>query len=80
MQTVICKVQQCGYCSVNGFCLNRLTVINEQGLCKYLTYPGWEKPVEDWMKNTYVRPEDAAVGIEQNDTQLEEEGDGQPRD
>ena len=46
MQTIICKVKNCGYCSVSGFCLNRLTVINEQGVCKYLTQPGWENPVK----------------------------------
>ena len=28
MQNVICAVRNCGYCSVNGFCLNRLVVIN----------------------------------------------------
>ena len=45
MQTVYCLVRNCGYCGSNGFCLNRLTVINEQGVCKYLTKPGWENKV-----------------------------------
>ncbi len=52
MQTVICKVRNCGFCSQNGFCLNRLTVINEQGVCKYLTKPGWDNKVDEkWFNN-----------------------------
>lgn len=50
---VRCMIQNCGYCSDSGFCLNRVLVINEQGICKYLTIPGWEQPVEDRFKNNY---------------------------
>ena len=46
MQTVYCKVKKCGFNGKNGFCLNRLTVINEQGVCKYLTKPDWDKKVD----------------------------------
>lgn len=42
---VRCTIQRCGYCSENGFCLNRIVVINERGMCDYLTIPGWEEPV-----------------------------------
>ena len=57
LQTIRCKFQGCGYCSKSGFCLNRLTVINDQGVCEYLTKPGWDQQIkEDWMKNTYVPP------------------------
>ena len=62
MQTVYCLVRNCGYCGNNGFCLNRLTVINEQGVCKYLTKPGWENKVDEkWFNNR-----DAATLIESN--------------
>ena len=76
MQTVYCLVRNCGYCGSNGFCLNRLTVINEQdgfclnrltvineqGVCKYLTKPGWENKVDEkWFNNR-----DAATLIESN--------------
>lgn len=64
MQTVICKVRNCGFCSQNGFCLNRLTVINDQGVCKYLTKPGWDQPVQNWLKNTYTPPEEPAAAVE----------------
>lgn len=43
LQTIRCKFQGCGYCSKSGFCLNRLTVINDQGVCEYLTKPGWDQ-------------------------------------
>ena len=41
MQYIICKIKDCGFCSQNGFCLNRLLVINEQGVCDWVTKPGW---------------------------------------
>ena len=50
---IICKIQNCGFHSENGFCLNRLVAINEQGICDYLTKPGWDQPVEDMFKNNY---------------------------
>ena len=53
---VRCKFQGCGYCSNSGFCLNRLIVINEQGVCSYLTKPGWDRAIEDEFKNNYVAP------------------------
>ena len=60
MQTVYCLVRNCGYCGSNGFCLNRLTVINEQGVCKYLTKAAWENKVDEkWFNNR-----DAATLIE----------------
>ena len=58
MQTVYCMVRNCGYCGSNGFCLNRLTVINEQGMCKYLTKPGWEERIEEKWFNNYTPPEE----------------------
>lgn len=57
MQTVICDFKGCGFCSTNGFCLNRLIKINEQGVCKYLLKPGWDRPVEEWEKSTYRKEE-----------------------
>ena len=54
MQTIICKVKNCAFCSEHGFCLNRLTVINENGVCNWLTKPGWDQKVnEPWRFNTY---------------------------
>lgn len=52
---VVCKVQNCGYNSHNGFCLNRLLVVNEQGVCNRLTKPGWDQEVEDRFKNNYMQ-------------------------
>ena len=51
MQNVICQVKNCGYCSRSGFCLNRLVVINKQGVCNWLTKPGWERPIEEKYKS-----------------------------
>ena len=47
-------VKNCGYCSNNGFCLNRLTVINQQGVCKYLTKPGWDQKIDPKWFNTNI--------------------------
>lgn len=43
MQNVICAVRDCGFCSINGFCLNKLVVINCNGVCKWLSKPGWDQ-------------------------------------
>ena len=69
MQNVICKVRNCGYCSASGFCLNRLVVINEQGVCQHLTKSDWQQPIEEKYKSNYKPPEEelllsAAVGDE----------------
>lgn len=61
---VVCKIQNCGYCSDSGFCLNRLVVINEQGVCKRLTKPGWEQKVEEKFKNNYRAREPVHEQIE----------------
>lgn len=54
MQVVYCKVKNCGYCGKSGFCLNRLTAINEQGVCEYLTKPGWDQPIDKkWFNTNY---------------------------
>lgn len=58
VQQIVCYVDKCGYHGKNGFCLNKLTVINDQGVCKYLTRSGWDQKVEDWMKNTYREPKE----------------------
>lgn len=52
---VRCAIRNCGYCSENNFCLNRVVAINEQGVCNYLTKPGWNEPVEDRFKDNYTR-------------------------
>ena len=57
MQNVYCLVRNCGYCGKNGFCLNRLTVINDQGVCKYLTKPGWDQPIDEKWYNIYTPSE-----------------------
>lgn len=54
---VRCAFQKCGYCSDNGFCLNRLVVISDQGVCTYLTKPGWDQQIEERFKNTYFPPD-----------------------
>lgn len=59
-----CEIQNCGYRGDNGFCLNRVVVINEQGVCKYLTKPGWDLPVEDRFKSNYKAREPVYEKIE----------------
>ena len=46
MQNIICAIEKCGYRSRNGFCLNRIVSINVNGVCAYLTKPGWDLPVD----------------------------------
>ena len=53
MQSIICTIRDCGYCSANGFCLNRLVKINEQGICSYLQKPGWNQQVDKKFKSNY---------------------------
>lgn len=65
-----CKLQNCGYCSNSGFCLNRLVVINEQGVCEYLTKPGWDQQIEDRFKSNYQSPR---APVEEDLTDPEEE-------
>lgn len=60
-QNIICKVQQCSFHSSSNFCLNKLTVINPNGVCSRLTKPGWDTPVEEWMKNTFREEEKITV-------------------
>lgn len=68
-QEVICKISQCPYRSSSGFCLNRLVVINEQGVCQHLTKSSWQEPIEEKYKSNYKPIEkelflSAAVGDE----------------
>lgn len=58
MQIVVCKIQKCGFRSVNGFCMKRVIAINEQGVCKYLTKQGWDREVEPFERCTWVPPEE----------------------
>ena len=60
-QNIICKVQQCSFYSSSGFCLNKLTIINSNGVCNYLTKPDWNIPIEDWMKNNFREDEKITV-------------------
>ena len=53
MQNVFCSIRNCGFNSSSGFCLNRLVVINEQGVCKYLTKEGWEQEVKKQFKSNF---------------------------
>ena len=53
MQTVICAIKNCGYCSSSGFCLNRLVSINAQGGCSYLQKQGWNQQVDKKYKSNY---------------------------
>ena len=53
MQNVFCSIRNCGFNSSSGFCLNRLVVINEQGVCKYLTKEGWEQEVNKQFKSNF---------------------------
>ena len=70
-QQIVCKISQCPFCSQSGFCLNRLVVINEQGVCKHLTRPDWQDAIAEEFKSNYRPPvkeiedkENAGVGDE----------------
>ena len=52
MQTVVCKVQQCGFRGKNGFCLNKLTAINQRGMCDWIGQINWDQPVPEEEKNS----------------------------
>ncbi len=53
MQTIVCEVKECGFRSKNGFCLNRLLVINSRAGCNYVAInPEWFKPVPEEQKIT----------------------------
>ena len=54
MQVVICKIEACPYRSKNGFCLNRVIQINEQGICNHLTKARWQEKIPDEYKSNYV--------------------------
>lgn len=58
MQIVTCKIEKCGFRSVNGFCLKRTLTIDQNGSCKYLTKPGWDRVIEDFEKNIWFPPEE----------------------
>lgn len=53
MQSVVCKIEPCPYRSKNGFCLNRVVAINEQGVCSHLTKARWQEPIPDEYKSNY---------------------------
>ena len=53
MQNVICRFEKCGSRSKNGFCLNRMVVITEQGQCERLLKEGWDKPIEKQFSSNY---------------------------
>lgn len=53
MQSVVCKIEACPYRSKNGFCLNRVVAINEQGICSHLTKARWQEPIPDEYKSNY---------------------------
>lgn len=53
MQEVVCQVLQCGCRSKNGFCLNRIVSIAQNGGCTWIGKPGWQKPIENEFKSTY---------------------------
>ena len=81
MQNVICKVRNCGYCSASGFCLNRLVVINEQGVCNWLTKPGWNQQVSEMYKSNAGARSNPAVTEHEDNQGLDKSGkDRPPRD
>ena len=51
MQIVVCKVKNCGFHGEHDTCLNRLVVINNQGVCNYVTRPGWDRAIEEKYKD-----------------------------
>lgn len=61
MQYVICRISQCPYCSQSGFCLNRVVMINEQGICSHLTKGNWQQPIPNEFKTNYENKSRAAV-------------------
>lgn len=57
MQMILCKINQCPFHSSNGFCLNRMVVIDENGGCKYITSPKRKRTIEPWEKSTWIDKE-----------------------
>ena len=78
IQTVICKIPQCPFRSESGYCLNRLTIVNENGVCQHLTRPDWQNAIDKKYMNNYRPPvnqieDNAGVGDNQEGSEVEEE-------
>lgn len=90
MQNVICAIRNCGYCSENGFCLNRVVRIDEQGMCSWLRKQGWNQQIEKKYKSSYNPWNDyfmrapvqapAQISLKEEQNQDESRKDGPPRD
>ena len=51
MQVVVCYVKGCGFHGEHNTCLNRLVVVNDQGVCNYVTRPGLDRTIEEKFKD-----------------------------
>ena len=89
MQNIICAIRNCGYCSENGFCLNRVVKIDEQGVCNWLRKQGWNQQIEKKYKSNYNPWKDyragavetpAQISLKEEQNQNESRKDRPPRD
>ena len=49
MSVIKCRIFQCPY-NKEGNCLNRLLIINENGMCRHLTKDTWQNPIGEQYK------------------------------
>ena len=80
MQEVVCQVLQCGCRSKNGFCLNRIVSIAQNGGCTWIGKPGWQKPIENEFKSTYDYWKTREPVYEIPETEPEEEQEKEEND
>ena len=84
MQNIVCSIGQCGFHGASGFCQKRVVKINDQGVCNWLTKPGWEQQIESKYKHGYKAREPvqtpAEIGTNKDQDQTESGKEQPPRD
>ena len=71
---VKCRIFQCPF-NKEGDCLNRVLIINENGVCRYITKDGWLNPIDEKYKiKLEVIDSDDLCRSGEEDKQTEESG------
>lgn len=71
MVTVVCKIEQCPYRSKNGFCRNRVLLINLNGSCGHIydkngqIKSNWQEPIDERFMDGYIPAEKEIKTIEE---------------
>ena len=69
-----CRIFQCPF-NKEGDCLNRVLIINENGVCRHITKDGWLNPIDEKYKiKLEVIDSDDLCRSGEEDKQTEESG------